>query len=182
MTSPAPAPSSPGSSALEADSPPQGPRLFYRHADAPLCSLDDGALKGLRHRTVIDRATGAAELAIWQEEHRPGFLVPPHSHDCEEVISILSGRIRAIIGAEAFVVAPGESVLIPARSLHGFEVMGPLPVRLLAIFGSADPKIFRADGSESSPPWRGGSSDHLGETDSDSHPAAQRPPITQPHA
>lgn len=135
--------------------------LFYRHEDAPLCSLDEGALKGLRHRTVIDRETGAREMALWQEEHLAGFCVPLHSHDCEEIISILEGRIRAEIASCTFEVGPGESVLIPTGASHGFEVIGNSPVRLFAIFSSADPKIFRADGSESSPPWRGGSSDHL---------------------
>ena len=134
---------------------------FFHHAAAPCCVLDHGALAGLRHRTVIDGEVGAAELALWQEEHAAGFHVPLHSHDCEEIITVLDGRIRATIGDDRFAVGPLESVLIPARALHGFEVTSRTPVKLLAIFSSSAPRIFREDGQETSPPWRGGSADHL---------------------
>jgi quercetin dioxygenase-like cupin family protein len=136
-------------------------QLLYRHHDAPLCALDDGPLRGLRHRTVIDGRTGSAALALWQEEHEAGFAVPLHSHDCEEIISVLAGRIQAQIGDEVFAVGAGESILIPAEILHGFRVEEGGPMRLLALFSASRPKIFRADGSESAPPWEGGASDHL---------------------
>lgn len=136
-------------------------KRFYDHAQAPLCRLDHGPLTGLRHRTVIDHAGGAAALALWQEEHEAGFEVPLHRHDCEEIITVLEGRIEAGIGDETFAVGPAQSLLIPAGELHGFRVAGDRPVRLLALFSSSDPKIFRADGTPSTPPWEGGASDHL---------------------
>lgn len=139
----------------------QIPALHYRHADAPLCRLDHGALAGLRHRTVVDAATGASQLALWQEEHEAGFRVPPHLHDCEEIISVLDGELEAEVGAERFLVAAGESFLIPALVPHGFRVAGDRPVRMFAIFGSPSPKIFRLDGTETSPPWERGDTDHL---------------------
>jgi quercetin dioxygenase-like cupin family protein len=123
--------------------------------------VDDGPLAGLRHRTVIDARTGAAGLALWQEEHGAGFHVPPHRHDCEEVIAVLAGGIEAEVAGQRFRVGPGESFLIPAGEAHGFRVVGEGPVRLLAIFGAPDPKIFRLDGTESPPPWEGGPSGHL---------------------
>ena len=137
------------------------PRLFHDHRQAPLSSLDEGPLAGLRHRTVIDLTSGAASLALWQEEHRPGFRVPLHLHDCEEIITVLRGRIEAEIGGRNFGVGPEQSILIPAWRPHGFRVEGEEPVLLLAIFSSSDPGIFRADGSPSIPPWRGGSSAQL---------------------
>lgn len=135
--------------------------LFFDHARAPLCRLDEGPLAGLRHRTVIDARSGAAALALWQEEHEPGFRVPLHSHDCEEIIAVIEGEIRAEVGESSFRVGANQSFLIPAGAPHGFRVTGERPVRLLALFSSARPKIFKADGSESTPPWEGGSSDHL---------------------
>lgn len=139
----------------------RGIRRFYDHDRAPLCRLDDGPLRGLRHRTVIDRSGGAEALALWQEEHAAGFRVPPHLHDCEEIIAVLEGEIKATIENETFRVGPGRSLLIPAGELHGFRVLGDRPVRLLALFSSSAPKIFRADGTPSTPPWEGGTSDHL---------------------
>lgn len=149
--------------------------LFYDHREAPLTALDEGPLAGLRHRTVIDGRTGAASLALWQEEHEAGFRVPPHRHDCEEIIAVHRGTIEATVGGETFRVGPGQSILIPAWDLHGFHVIRPEPVRLLALFASSRPRIFRADGTESAPPWEGGTSDHLQD-----EPALKRPHSAKP--
>jgi quercetin dioxygenase-like cupin family protein len=135
--------------------------IFYDHRSAPLTCVDEGPLRGLRHRTVIDRATGASSLALWQEEHLPGFRVPLHRHDCEEVIAVVAGAIRAQVGDAVHEVRGGQSILIPAWALHGFEVVSAEPVELLALFAASDPRIFRADGTPSEPPWRGGASSHL---------------------
>lgn len=146
------------------DAPPRSgtpPQLFYDHPSVEVCSLNEGPLTGLRHRTVIDKDSGACALALWQEEHESGFVVPPHLHDCEEIISVSEGMIEATIEEKKFEVGPQQSVLIPAWAPHGFRVISPGPVRLLALFSSSDPKIFRLDRTESIPPWRGGSSDHL---------------------
>lgn len=149
---------------------------FYDHRQAPLCALDEGPLAGLRHRTVIDSRTGSTALALWQEEHAAGFRVPLHLHDCEEIISVIEGEIVVTVGEssprdgvpegespgnESFPVGPGQSFRIPPWTLHGFRVTGNRPVRLLALFAAADPKIFKADGTASTPPWEGGTSDHL---------------------
>ncbi len=141
--------------------PPADPTYLFDHAEAPLCALDQGALSGLRHRTVIDHLGGAAALALWLEEHEPGFVVPLHLHDCEEIISVIEGGIEASIGEKKIQVAAGQSILIPAREPHGFRVTRGAPFKMFAIFSSANPKIFRTDGTESTPPWRGGTSDHL---------------------
>ena len=137
----------------------------YHHEAAPLCALDDGPLAGLRHRTVIDAATGAEALALWQEEHLPGFYVPPHRHDCEEIITVLDGAIEGELEVDGILeripVAAGESFHIPAGWLHSFQVTSEVPVRLLALFASSRPQIFKADGTPSTPPWEGGGSDHL---------------------
>ena len=136
-------------------------RCHFDHSSSALCALDDGPLAGLRHRTVIDHRSGSEALALWQEEHEAGFHVPPHRHDCEEIIAVIEGEIEATLEQEVFPVGSGQSFLIAAGRLHGFRVVGGRPVRLLALFSSADPKIFKADGTESTPPWEGGPSDHL---------------------
>lgn len=158
-----------GASARAAGTAPS-PRLFYRHEEAPLTEVHAGSLAGLRHRTVIDSRTGARGLALWQEEHLPGFKVPLHLHDCEEIITVLEGSILASIGDRSFSLASGESILIPAGEPHGFEVTGSAACRLLAIFASPSPRIFRRDGTPSTPPWEGGASDHLEEPEPTASP------------
>lgn len=139
------------------------PMVRFRHRDAQLCSIDGGRLRGLRHRTVIDGRRGSSALALWHEEHLPGFLVPLHRHDCEEIITVVSGEIVAIVGGFHTSVGPDESILIPAWELHGFEVVSRTPVKLVALFASPDPRVFREDGAEAPPPWEGGLEDQFAE-------------------
>ena len=134
---------------------------FYNHKEVFVHSLDQGPLAGLRHKTVIDYRTGAHSLALWQEEHLQGFEVPLHHHDCEEIITILSGSIEAVIETKGFELVKEQSILIPAWKNHGFKVIGDSSVKLLALFSNSNPKIFRADGTPSTPPWEGGSANHL---------------------
>lgn len=147
----------------ESDSTEAGLTLFRDHATADLTCLDDGPLRGLRHRTVLDHSSGAAALALWQEEHLAGFCVPLHLHDCEEIITVIGGEIEATIRRKTFRVGVEQSILIPAWWPHGFRVISPTPVRLIALFSSNDPGIFRLDGTRSTPPWEGGATDHLSE-------------------
>lgn len=144
---------------MPAASPPM--QTWYESKEAPLYALDQGPLAGLRHRTVVDAHTGSRELALWQEEHLPGFCVPLHRHDCEEIITLIEGEIETMMNDQTVKVGPGQSILIPTWTAHGFRVISDYPVRLLAIFGKPDPKIFRLDGERSNPPWEGGNSDHL---------------------
>lgn len=155
----------------------ENPQFLFDHATTAVCVLDAGPLAGLRHRTVIDSRAGASSLALWQEEHEAGFLVPPHLHDCEEIISVIAGSIRARVGTATVDVGPGQSILIPARQLHGFEVTGERSVKLLAIFGSSRPRIFRADGTETIPPWEGGASNHLESSPACPDAPAPRTPV-----
>lgn len=133
----------------------------FRHGDAELCRIDAGRLRGLRHRTVIDGRRGASSLALWHEEHLPGFLVPAHRHDCEEIIAVVRGEIVAVVGEFHARLGPDESILIPAWELHGFEVVSQDAVKLLALFASPNPRVYRADGTEAPPPWEGGGADQF---------------------
>lgn len=143
------------------DSTEAGLALFRDHATADLTCLDDGPLRGLRHRTVLDHSAGAAALALWQEEHLPGFSVPLHLHDCEEIITVIGGEIEATVREKDCRLGVEQSILIPAWWPHGFRVIGSTPVKLLALFSSSAPGIFRLDGTRSTPPWEGGATDHL---------------------
>ncbi len=131
------------------------------HEDAPVCSLNKGSLKGLRHRTVLDHSHGSSGLSIWQEEHLPGFSTPLHRHDCAETITVLKGVILAVSEDKKFKVFPLETFFIPEWLAHGFQVIGETSVKLLAVFNSSKPGIYKLNGMQTIPPWEGGSTNHL---------------------
>lgn len=55
----------------------------------------------------------------------PGTRVPYQTHPTEQLVHMLTGRLRIWIGEEEHVVAPGEVVLIPPDVPHRGEAVGP---------------------------------------------------------
>ncbi len=47
-----------------------------------------------------------------------GAVVPSHQHPNEQIATVLSGRLRFVVGDEEQIVVPGESVAIPANVPH----------------------------------------------------------------
>lgn len=141
---------------------PSSKQGVYRdHQSVTPYLVDEGTLRGLRHRTVLDGRDEAQALTLWVEEHLSGFAVPLHRHDCEEIIVVAQGEIEITVGSGQKRLSADHSALIPAWSLHGFRVVSENPVKLFCVFSSPDPGIFREDGTRSAPPWEGGESGHL---------------------
>jgi mannose-6-phosphate isomerase-like protein (cupin superfamily) len=99
------------------------------------------------------RDVGGAFTII--EARVPPFIrAPPHFHsEREEIFEVLEGRFRFHCAGEEFDVAPGTTVVVPRRAVHGWVNLGPGPARLLFTFvpGGIDdffPEIGRtpADG------------------------------------
>jgi quercetin dioxygenase-like cupin family protein len=57
-----------------------------------------------------------------------GAVVPEHRHDNEQIATVVSGRLRFLVGGEEREVGPGESVLIPGGVPHRVDVLEPAVV------------------------------------------------------
>ena len=55
----------------------------------------------------------------------PGTRVPYQTHPTEQLVHMLSGRLRIWIADEEHVVSPGDVVLIPPDVPHRGEAVGP---------------------------------------------------------
>jgi beta-glucosidase len=104
-------------------------------------------------RVVLDRGridTGASEVLDWKDlpvqanahgATRPAFTLPlvnmhattlnpgesphaPHTHEAEEMIILLQGRLGFEIGGKGYAASPGEVVFIPSGVLHGLRNVG----------------------------------------------------------
>jgi len=83
---------------------------------------------------VHSRDVGGAFTII--EVRVPPLGGPPlHYHEeREEIFEVLAGRFRFHCAGEEFEVGPGESVVVPRKSVHGWVNLGPGPARLLFTF------------------------------------------------
>lgn len=69
-----------------------------------------------------------------------GASVPRHSHNAEEQVTVLEGRLRVSLGDQIFDCGPYDSTFITAGVPHDFANIGDKPVLVMVIYGSANPK------------------------------------------
>lgn len=96
---------------------------------------------GVETRMVVSAETGATGLCIFEQWVAPGTGAPTHSHEVEEVLTVREGEADMWIGEAHLRVSAGQSLLIPARLLHGFRNSGSGTLHVQAVLASP---IFEA--------------------------------------
>jgi unsaturated pyranuronate lyase len=80
----------------------------------PLERLSDG----IGRRMLTGEAMTLAQITL-----AAGAVVPEHEHPNEQIATVLSGRLRFVVGGEEHEVGPGESLLIPGGVPHRVDVL-----------------------------------------------------------
>lgn len=74
---------------------------------------------GIRRRTVTHGATMYQMIA----ELKAGSVMAPHRHPQEQIIHILSGRMKVNAGNDSRVLGPGDSCYLASNVPHGVETL-----------------------------------------------------------
>jgi quercetin dioxygenase-like cupin family protein len=94
-----------------------------------------GASGGAESRVVVGVDQGSRSLHIEEVIVAPNARIPrrinPHT---EVAIIVQEGKLDAILGRERVPIGPGDTVLAPAGSAHGFLNRYEQPARLLFVF------------------------------------------------
>jgi quercetin dioxygenase-like cupin family protein len=77
--------------------------------------------------------TGDGATLAWTKLE-PGHEPRPHSHRYEQIVYILSGRVRFTVGEESTELGPGGMLVVPPNVEHYAETLGDEPVIDLSIF------------------------------------------------
>ena len=64
----------------------------------------------------------------------PGHDPRPHSHDYEQIVYIVSGRVKFTVGEESVEAGPGDMLVVPPNVEHYAETIGDEPALDLSIF------------------------------------------------
>ncbi|MDR7540487.1 MAG: cupin domain-containing protein, partial [Armatimonadota bacterium] len=107
---------------LAGEPPPPG--VVFRWQEVP----EDTARPGVALRRHRGRAMTAVLVRL-----APGITVTPQRHPEEQLVHMLSGRLRLQVGDEARVLAPGDAALIPANIPHTGEAIGAEPAVYLEV-------------------------------------------------
>ena len=109
----------------------------FNHAEQTLEKWRDGVTTQPR----MSFLSGARQLCIFDQFCDPGLGAPTHIHAVEEVLEVFAGRAEIWIEDDKQIVAPNQSVLIPAGARHGFRNIGTETLHVRATLAAA---IFEA--------------------------------------
>lgn len=110
-------------------------------------------LPGNRLRGLATPSRGSTEVMLWNHTAEAGGASPPHWHDHDQVIYVLSGMGRVIVGDDEHAVVADDIIVAPARIPHqviaaadeALDTIVAMPAALLT---------FAPDGTEMDQPWR----------------------------
>jgi len=110
-------------------------------------------LPGNRLRGLATPSRGSTEIMLWSHLAEAGGASPPHWHDCDQVIYVLSGVGRVIVGDDEHAVTAGDVIVAPARIPH--QVIAAADEALDTIVAMLPSlRTYRPDGSELDQPWK----------------------------
>ena len=106
---------------------------------------------GVETRMLVSAGNGAAQLCIFEQWIAPGTGAPTHWHPVEEVLTVREGEAEMWIDDVRIAVSAGQSLIVPARRLHGFRNSGTGTLHLHAVLASP---VFEATPEGATEPVR----------------------------
>ena len=99
-------------------------------------SIEEQALQQLRTAPEI---AGDPQLSkIFADHLEPGCRLERHRDSAEETIVVLDGEAQVSVGEEGARLPAGGLALIPADAAHEVRNAGPVMLRFVAVYASAD--------------------------------------------
>ncbi|CAN5833154.1 hypothetical protein BH23ACT10_BH23ACT10_27810 [soil metagenome] len=72
-------------------------------------------------------------MAVYVNDHEPGDPADLHTHEEDHLLVMRAGRMRWTVDDKVVDTGPGDVILAPAGTQHGFEVIGDETVKLLCV-------------------------------------------------
>ncbi len=95
---------------------------------------------------------GATQVSIIRQRQIPNAANPAHRHDQEEVMVQLAGTVTVTVAGEAVTLAPGDTLIVPAETVHQIANTGGGAAEWL-IVAPAGVRYFHPSGEEILPDW-----------------------------
>lgn len=110
------------------------------------------AIHGVTFVAHANPRTGSEEICAWRAEVPVGTVGVPHTVSREEVIHLLTGRLRFSVDGEVADLGPGDTVIAPAGARLGLDNVSGEPATMW-VSTSVGLTATLADGSVITPPW-----------------------------
>ena len=93
---------------------------------------------GSRVQLIVDAAAGVTALALVNQVCEPGVGAPSHTHEFEEIVTVVEGSAEVWVAGQRQVIGPGTSVFVRPGAVHGFRNVGDEPLRVQAVIASTE--------------------------------------------
>lgn len=100
-----------------------------------------GAAEGLQKGVLVGPDDGAPNLAIRRFVLDPGAEVPKHTNEIEHEQYVLEGEYVVGIGEDEHTVSAGDSLLIPAGTVHWYRNERTEPGTFICAVPNGDDEI-----------------------------------------
>lgn len=94
----------------------------YQPVEGVVISTISGEVHGLGDVSVVVRS-----------ESQPGYGPPEHTHEYLEIFVVQTGRGRYTVGGNQYDAGPGDVIIVPPDTTHGFVNIGDDVLRHTAI-------------------------------------------------
>jgi quercetin dioxygenase-like cupin family protein len=101
---------------------------------------------------IATASRGATEVSVIRQRQQPGGGNPPHTHDREEVMLVTEGIVDVRIGDETVQLHAGDTLVVPAQTVHQLANAGDTEAAWLLI-APAGVGFFHANGERADPVW-----------------------------
>ena len=93
---------------------------------------------GIQTIPLVTKELGSKHLTTGITRFPVGAMVPMHSHNCDEQVTILEGEAEAELDGLRHRLHAYDTTLVPANKPHRFVNVGKTPLAILWIYTSAE--------------------------------------------
>ena len=101
---------------------------------AEMAVVDRG--NGLRTTPLVSSVQGSQELMTGVTTLQPGAEIRLHSHNCDESVCVLEGKVTFEVGGQRHPLTTFDSTFVPEGIAHRFLNESDSPARILWIYAS----------------------------------------------
>jgi len=121
---------------------------------APAVIRDDDAMEyepldiadGVTRAVMLDESDGTPNFRMRQYKLEPGAEVPKHTNEVEHEVYNVAGEYVVGIDDEEYTVSEGDTLLIPAGSVHWFRNEGDGESHFVCVVPNGDTGTELLDG------------------------------------
>ena len=97
--------------------------MGYYHQWEDFPEREIGYLKGRPESSkLLVRIMSSERMMVTSIKAKKGAFVPLHHHEAEQIILVLKGKIRALMGKDSSqILGPGGIWVVPSDTPHGVE-------------------------------------------------------------